>query len=116
MPRAHCTNNSHFRNTEDHSFFLSARRQSWRVQGHESVPAQRVHVGIWFKLRAQRGSNIPTLRPKYVLQSYMDPLGCYPHEDSQAQASRQGVRGVVQLKLMCHSDMSYSLNSLKGII
>ena len=36
---------------------------------------QRVHVGIWYILRAQRGSHIPTLRPKYTLYSYMDPLG-----------------------------------------
>ena len=36
---------------------------------------QRVHVGIWYILRAQRGSHIPTLGPKYVLSSYMDPLG-----------------------------------------
>ena len=37
--------------------------------------AQRVHVGIWYILRAQRGSHIPTLRPKYTPYSYMDPLG-----------------------------------------
>ena len=37
--------------------------------------AQRVHVGIWYILRAQRGSHIPTLRPKYVPYTYMDPLG-----------------------------------------
>ena len=36
---------------------------------------QRVHVGIWYILRAQRGSQIPTLRPKYIPYSYMDPLG-----------------------------------------
>ena len=36
---------------------------------------QRVHVGIWYILRAQRGSHIPTLRPKYIPYSYMDPLG-----------------------------------------
>ena len=34
---------------------------------------QRVHVGIWYK--AQRGSYIPTLRPKYLPYTYMDPLG-----------------------------------------
>ena len=28
--------------------------------------SQRVHVGIWSMLRAQRGSHIPTLRPKYI--------------------------------------------------
>ena len=37
--------------------------------------AQRVHVGIWYILRAQRGSHIPTLRAKYIPYSYMDPLG-----------------------------------------
>ena len=36
---------------------------------------QRVHVGIWYILRAQRGSHIPTLRPKYIPYTYMDPLG-----------------------------------------
>ena len=37
---------------------------------------QRVHVGIWYILRAQKGSHTPTLRPKYTPYSYMDPLGC----------------------------------------
>ena len=32
---------------------------------------QRVHVGIWYLLEAQRGSHIPTLRSN----SYMDPVG-----------------------------------------
>ena len=36
---------------------------------------QRVHVGIWYILRAQRGSYIPTLRPKYIPYTYVDPLG-----------------------------------------
>ena len=36
---------------------------------------QRVHVGIWYILRAHRGSHIPTLRAKYIPYSYMDPLG-----------------------------------------
>ena len=35
--------------------------------------SQRVHVGIWYMLRAQRGSHIPTLRPKYIPFTYMDP-------------------------------------------
>ena len=43
----------------------------------EDLP-QRVHVGIWYILRAQRGSHIPTLRPKYIPYTYIDPLGsCY---------------------------------------
>ena len=33
------------------------------------------HVGIWYILRIQRGSHIPTLRPKYFPHSYMEPLG-----------------------------------------
>ena len=37
--------------------------------------SRRVHVGIWYILRAQRGSHTPTLRPKYTPYSYMDPLG-----------------------------------------
>ena len=36
---------------------------------------QRVHVGVWYMLRAQRGSHIPTLRAKSIPYSYMDPLG-----------------------------------------
>ena len=36
---------------------------------------QRVPVGIWYILRAQRGSHIPTLKPKYIPYNYMDPLG-----------------------------------------
>ena len=39
--------------------------------------SQRVHVGIWYILRAQRGSHIPTLGPRYILYSYMDPLGLW---------------------------------------
>ena len=35
---------------------------------------QGVHVAIWFILRAQRGSHIPTLRAKYIPYTYMDPL------------------------------------------
>ena len=37
--------------------------------------SQRVHVGIWYILSTQRGSHIPTLRPKYIPYTYMDPLG-----------------------------------------
>ena len=37
--------------------------------------SQRVHVGVWYILRAQRGSHIPTLKPKYMPYNYMDPLG-----------------------------------------
>ena len=47
--------------------------ESARVQGLEVT--QRVHVGIWYILRAQRGSPIPTIRPKYIPYTYMDPLG-----------------------------------------
>ena len=43
----------------------------------ETSKTQRVHVGIWYTLKAQRGSHIPTLRPKYLPDSYMDPLGDY---------------------------------------
>ena len=37
--------------------------------------SHRVDVGIWYILRAQRGSHIPTLKPKYIPYNYMDPLG-----------------------------------------
>ena len=49
---------------------------------------QRVHVGIWYILRAQRGSHIPTLRPKYIPYAYMDPLG-----ESQQSSCRFVCRG-----------------------
>ena len=45
------------------------------VHGRQDCNSQRVHVGIWHILRAQRGSHIPTLRPKYIPYTYMDPLG-----------------------------------------
>ena len=58
--------------------------------------SQRVHVGIWYILRAQRGSHIPTLRPKYTPYSYMDPLGLSPHEfcsqrSQQLRVERTGI-------------------------
>ena len=43
--------------------------------GHRIRFTQRVHVGIWYILRAQRGSHIPTLRAEYIPYNYMDPLG-----------------------------------------
>ena len=33
------------------------------------------NAGIWHILRAQRGSHIPTLRPKHIPYTYVDPLG-----------------------------------------
>ena len=46
------------------------------LHGPQQGPlSQRVHVGIWYILRAQRGSHIPTLRPKYIPYTYIDPLG-----------------------------------------
>ena len=48
--------------------------EGWGVRLVEYIP-QRVHVGIWYTLRAQKGSHIPTLRPKYIPYTYMDPLG-----------------------------------------
>ena len=33
------------------------------------------HVGIEYMLRAQRGSHITTLRPRYILHGYVDPVG-----------------------------------------
>ena len=46
--------------------------RSWLHFG--DTHTQRVYVGIWYILRAQRGSHIPTLRPKYIPYT-MDPLG-----------------------------------------
>ena len=40
-----------------------------------SLQTQRVHVGLWYLLSAQRASHIPTLKPKYIPYTYMDPLG-----------------------------------------
>ena len=42
---------------------------------NERNGSQRVPVAIWYILRAQGGSHIPTLRAKYIPYSYMDPLG-----------------------------------------
>ena len=64
------------------SVFQPTRRENeWFSRSHLlqeqglQHQAQRVHVGIWYILRAQRGSHIPTLRPKYIPYTYMDPLG-----------------------------------------
>ena len=43
--------------------------------------SQRVQVGIWYVLRIQRVSHIPTLRPKHIPYTYMDPVG---HSDTNA--------------------------------
>ena len=37
-----------------------------RVSQRDKALSQRVHVGIWYILMAQRGSHIPTLRAKYI--------------------------------------------------
>ena len=43
---------------------LSVRaKHSW---SSDMCPTQRVPVGIWYILRAQMGSHIPTSRPKYI--------------------------------------------------
>ena len=42
---------------------------------HYRNKSQGVHVGIWYILKAQSGSHMPTLRPKPMPYSYMDPLG-----------------------------------------
>ena len=53
------------------------------------------HVGIWYILRAQRGSHIPTLSPKYIPYTYIDPLGLlgpkYPLLETMYR--QLGVRG-----------------------
>ena len=56
---------------------ITAAARQGRVKDATTSPlaSQRVHVGIWYILRAQRGSHIPTLRPKYTPYSYMDPWG-----------------------------------------
>ena len=55
----------------------------WKEHEIASI-TQRVHVGIWYILRAQRGSHIPTFRPKYILYTYIDPLG-QPRLSSQKE-------------------------------
>ena len=47
-------------------------------------------MGMWYILRAQRGSHIPTLRPKYVLYSYMDPLGTSRNVGVRSMRGRGG--------------------------
>ena len=39
------------------------------------VGTQRLHVAIWYILRAQRCSHITTLGSKYIPYSYMEPFG-----------------------------------------
>ena len=39
------------------------------------VITQRLHVALWYILRAQNGSHITTLGPKYIPYNYMEPLG-----------------------------------------
>ena len=63
-------NTSHHTPAATYAGLYAKRGPSW-IGKH----SQRVHVGIWYILRAQRGSHIPTLRPKYIPYSYMDPLG-----------------------------------------
>ena len=54
---------------------LSLLKDTTAVAVLPQCQTQRVHVGIWYILKAQRGSHIPTLGPKYLPYSYMDPLG-----------------------------------------
>ena len=51
------------------------------VEAFLYIQSQRVHVGIWYILRAQRDPHIPTLRPKYIPYSYTDPSGSVGHLD-----------------------------------
>ena len=44
--------------------------------------SQRLHVAIWYILRAQNGSHMTTLRPKYIPYNYMEPLGLAPCQGS----------------------------------
>ena len=68
---------------------LSTRFSASRPENTFGVAAQihRVHVGIWYILRAQRGSHTPTVRPKYTPYSYMDPLGNNPTTSPTLQAA-----------------------------
>ena len=50
--------------------------------------SQRVHVGIWYILRTQRCTHIPTLRSKYIPCSYIHgPFGIAPPETTSTTAS-----------------------------
>ena len=62
---------------EQMSSSLQGKGQLKKAGSNDKNPenTQRVHVGIWYILRAQGGSHIPTLRPKYIPYSYMDPVG-----------------------------------------
>ena len=50
--------------------------------------AQRVHVSIWYILRAQRGSHIPTLRPKYIPYTWTLRVGVSPKHWSYVRLYR----------------------------
>ena len=62
-------------------------------------PIQRLHVAIWYILRAQRCSHITTLGPKYIPYSYMEPLGyssvgCSAGMQSPCMEPRAETRGI----------------------
>ena len=57
-------------------------RISSTLWGTVGFLSQRVHVGIWYILRAQRASEIPTIRPKYKPYSNMDPWSLGVQEQS----------------------------------
>ena len=45
------------------------------MPGRRTLLPQRLHVAIWYILRAQNGSHMTTLGPKYIPCNYMEPLG-----------------------------------------
>ena len=66
----------------------------------ECFLSQRVHVGIWYILMAQskRGSQLPTLRPKYIPYTYMDPLGMqFPGSLTNPYLEDPDVRGSAKM-------------------
>ena len=62
----------------------------WCTLGLCCYGSQRVHVGIWHILAAQKGSHTPAFRPNYIPYSYMDPLGLLVYAVVRIQASASG--------------------------
>ena len=63
------------RNLSCAQFLLKSAFGRANKRGPVTKHSQRVHVGIWSILKVQRGSHRTTLGLKYILYSYMDPLG-----------------------------------------
>ena len=63
-----------FTSSTDYSRAVIANRAVTRQAGPKQH-TQRLHVALWYILRAQNASHITTLGPKYIPKNYMEPMG-----------------------------------------